>query len=242
MSMPEIALVEDEAVLREELAFQLGHLGFAVETFEEATQLYRRLAVRRFEVVVLDIGLKGEDGLSICSYLREHDRQVGIVFVTARVLREDRLSGLHAGADAYLGKPVDIDELVLVLQRLTERRAHLPQPTPEARASASLWQLESGSDYLRAPGGQRVHLSLNEARVLQLLFDKPKQVVTPPELASALGQLPEEYDKHRLEVIISRLRDKTLRETGLRLPVIARRGLGYVLRPDSEWFAEGVSR
>src|SRR5574343_1426377 len=74
-----IAIVEDEPMLREELAFQLRHMGFSVNTFENAQQFYRWLAVEKFDVVILDIGLAGEDGLSICAHLREHDRDVVLI-------------------------------------------------------------------------------------------------------------------------------------------------------------------
>lgn len=223
-----IAVVEDERILRDELAFQLTHLGFAVETFETAAQLYRRLAVRRYAVVVLDIGLADEDGLSICRYLRRHDKQLGLVFITARTTRDDRLTGLQAGGDAYLTKPVDIDELALLLRRLAERNGDaLGRPTPGPLQPSGGWRLESGGDVLHTPDGARIRLSLNEARLLQRLLHCPDEVVTSRELARTLGLLPDEYDKHRLEVIISRLRDKVLRETGRTLPLRARRGLGY---------------
>lgn len=229
---PAIAIVEDERILRDELAFQLTHLGFAVETFETAAQLYRRLAVRRYAVVVLDIGLEDEDGLSICRYLRQHDKQLGLVFITARTTRDDRLTGLQAGGDAYLTKPVDIDELALLLRRLAERASDtLGWPTPGPLQLPSGWWLEPGGDVLRAPDGARIRLSLNEARLLQELLHRPDEVVTSQELARTLGLLPDEYDKHRLEVIISRLRDKVLRETGQTLPLRARRGLGYRFVP-----------
>ena len=229
---PAIAIVEDERILRDELAFQLTHLGFAVETFETAAQLYRRLAVRRYAVVVLDIGLEDEDGLSICRYLRQHDKQLGLVFITARTTRDDRLTGLQAGGDAYLTKPVDIDELALLLRRLAERAGDtLGWPTPGPLQLPSGWWLEPGGDVLRAPDGARIRLSLNEARLLQELLHRPDEVVTSQELARTLGLLPDEYDKHRLEVIISRLRDKVLRETGQTLPLRARRGLGYRFVP-----------
>jgi DNA-binding response OmpR family regulator len=230
---PAIAIVEDERILRDELAFQLTHLGFAVETFETAAQLYRRLAVRRYAVVVLDIGLADEDGLSICRYLRLHDKQLGLVFITARTTRDDRLIGLQAGGDAYLTKPVDIDELALLLRRLAERTGDaLDWPaSPDPLQPSSGWRLEPGGDVLRAPDGARIRLSLNEARLLQRLLYRPDEVVTSQELARTLGLLPDEYDKHRLEVIISRLRDKVLRETGRTLPLYARRGQGYRFAP-----------
>lgn len=229
---PTIAIVEDEAVLREELAFQLRHFGFAVETFESATQLYRRLAVGQFDAVVLDIGLHGEDGLSICSYLREHDKQIGIVFVTARALRDDRLVGLQAGADAYLTKPVDIDELHLLLKRLCERANSAGSPAPEAATLGDgEWRLDTDSEFLYVPGNLRVRLTLNELRLLGVMLEKPGKVVGGQELALALGLLPDEYNKHRVEVIISRLRDKVQRETGVILPVKSKRGVGYAFQP-----------
>lgn len=230
-----IALVEDEDVLREELSFQLGHLGFSVEAFESAEQLYRRMAVRRFSAIVLDIGLAGEDGLSVCRHLREHDKHVGIVFVTARALRDDRLVGLLAGADAYLTKPVDIDELSILLRRLSERAAEHRRRATDKAATASdgrTWRLEGNGDFLVAPDHSRVRLSANETRLLKMLLDKQGEPATPPELAHALGLLPDEYDKHRVEVIVSRLRDKVLRETGIALPLQTRRGLGYSFRPE----------
>lgn len=236
MSLPSIALVEDETILREELTFQLSQLGFAIESFADASQLYRRLAVHRFAVVILDIGLSGEDGLSIGSHLRRHDKRIGIVFVTARAQREDKLIGLRAGADAYLSKPVDIDELVLALQRLIERDndAGAVPDTALSLTAGTTWRLDHGGDFLLSPLSKRVRLTVNEMRLLRLLLDKPGEVAVAPALATALGQLPEDYDKHRVEVIISRLRDKVLRETGSVLPVMARRGVGYVFQPASD--------
>lgn len=228
--MPPIALVEDETILREELTFQLSQLGFAVESFENASQLFRRLAVHHFAVVILDIGLHGEDGLSVGSYLRRHDKQIGIVFVTARAQREDKLTGLHAGADAYLSKPVDIDELALILRRLVERGRD--ETGLHEKPEQLFWDLDRGGNFLLAPAGQRVRLSINEMRLLRVLLGKSGQVAVTSELATALGQLPDDYDKHRIEVIISRLREKVLRETGKVLPVLARRGVGYVFEPE----------
>ena len=127
---------------------------------------------------------------------------------------------------------MDIDELALLLRRLAERAGDtLGWPTPGPLQLPSGWWLEPGGDVLRAPDGARIRLSLNEARLLQELLHRPDEVVTSQELARTLGLLPDEYDKHRLEVIISRLRDKVLRETGQTLPLRARRGLGYRFVP-----------
>ena len=168
-----IAIVEDEPVLREELAFQLRHHGFAVETFEGATPFYRYLAMHPQTIAVLDIGLDGEDGLSIARYLRSHNRQMGVVFLTARSLHDDRMHGLALGADAYLTKPVELNELVLVLQRQIERMQTLTpptQPSPSPAAGSSAWQLLTESVVLVAPNSVRVSLSITEAQVFRYLL------------------------------------------------------------------------
>lgn len=223
-----IALVEDDRILREEMLFQLEHAGFAVEAFATAAELYRRLVSQRFAVLVLDIGLEGEDGLSICRYVREHDQAVGIVFVTARSLRFDRLEGLDAGADAYLTKPVDMDELQLILRRLAQRGMAV-EPAAAGGGAAGGWCLDDNGTVLLAPGGYRLRLNLNELQLLRELFREPGRVCGPGELLAALGVVPGDGDKHRVEVILSRLRDKVRRDCGLALPVRTLRGTGYVL-------------
>lgn len=233
-----VSIVEDEPVLREELAFQLEHHGFAVETFENAAQFYRYLAVRPKTVAVLDIGLAGEDGLSVCQYLRSHDAGMGIVFVTARGLRDDRLSGLDAGADAYLVKPVDVDELVLILRRLGQRltAAAVPEPQPPSAPEGRRWRLDSGSGMLVTPNGMWIRLSLSESQLLHALLAHQGEPCTHAELAAALGSMLDEYNKHRTEVIFSRLRERVYRHSGLILPIQAERCVGYRLLP----FATGT--
>jgi DNA-binding response OmpR family regulator len=224
-------MVEDDPVLREELAFQLGHAGFAVETFSDAPALYRRLAVRRFALLLLDIGLEGEDGLAICRHLRTHDAQLGILFVTARALRDERLAGLEAGADAYLTKPIDLAELLLVLRRLAER-VRPPRADALTGTAANDWRHDSAAAELIAPNGQRLRLSANETQLLSALLRQRGRVLPHDELAVALALLAEDNARHRIEVIISRLRARVRRETGLALPVRAQRGLGYLFAAD----------
>lgn len=226
-----VSIVEDEPVLRQEMEFQLRHHGFQVESFATAAQFYRYLAARQATIAVLDIGLRGEDGLSICKHLREFDQNMGIVFVTARSLRNDRLTGLTAGADAYLVKPVDMDELVLILKRLAQRFASRAETASHSVTApvGSQWQYEPGGGFVVAPNGVRVRLSVSEGQLLRALTAKAGAPCVDAELAIALGLFLQEYDKHRVEVIISRLRAKVERESGLSLPLHAVRGVGYRL-------------
>jgi DNA-binding response OmpR family regulator len=216
--------------------------------------------------------LVGEDGLSICTYLRRHDPHLGIAFLTARSLRDDRLRGLAAGADAYLVKPVEMQELILILDRLLDRRAISQgqnasattaatpaSPVASAQADAAMgglpdlgsvgraatatvaahavdtapdnaWTLHVGLGQLKAPNGLMRKLSNNERTLLYCLAQQQGEVISA-EILSAQLQIPqEEYDKHRIEVIISRLRRNIEQTVGLSLPLFAKRGTGYCVR------------
>ena len=196
--------------------------------FENAEQFYRYLVGQPKTIAVLDIALYGEDGLSICRHLRSTNAAMGIVFVTARGLRDDRLAGLLAGADAYLTKPVDIDELALILRRLVLRlEGTVEQPKPKLAASG--WQMEADSSFVIAPNDVRVRLSVNEAQLLRVLLKQPGAICSHVELGMALGLTVDEIDKHRIEVILSRLRSKAARSAGVPLAIQSERGIGYSL-------------
>lgn len=224
-----VALVEDEDILRQEMAFQLGHMGFTVETFNSAAGLYRYMATHPRSIVVLDIGLPGEDGLAICQYLRSHDPQLGIVFLTARGLRDDRLQGLASGADAYLVKPVDMEELVFVLRRLSARFTNLKSDTTRKIQPAGDWVLDTNSGFLIAPNQTRIRLSVNEGQICKTLMARRAEVCLHSELSLAIGLTPQDTDRHRIEVIVSRLRSKIERECGQPFPIKSVRNVGYLL-------------
>lgn len=125
-----IFLVEDTADLREEIVFGLSAMNFDVSGFGDSAGLYRALAVKRCDIVVIDIGLPGEDGFSIARHLRKNPA-FGLVFLTAHTTLDDRLHGFGSGADAYLVKPIDMRELAATL-RVVERRL---RPTVQTTAS-----------------------------------------------------------------------------------------------------------
>lgn len=225
-----ISVVEDHADLRRLISIQLESAGFKVNTFENANQFYRFLAFQERTIAILDIGLNGEDGLSICRYLRSKDPMMGIVFVTGRNTREDRLTGLTAGADAYLTKPVDMEELVLKVKRLALRLASKPSSAGPARAEQpGAWSMGADAAFTVAPNGVRVRLSVNETQLMHVLWTPPGRACSHAELGAALGLLAEEVDKHRIEVILHRLRTKVERSAGMTLPVKSCRGFGYRL-------------
>ena len=225
-----VVLVEDEAVLREEMAFQLEHKGFKVQGFENALQLYRYLAIQPNAIIVLDIGLPGEDGVAICKYLRDHDPLLGIVFVTARGQHDDRMTGLTAGADAYLTKPIDMNELALLLKRLATRFSAKADTSELRRAlNHEGWYMEPDELILFTPNKVRIRVSYNESQLLHTLLNRQGAPCSHAELGLSIGIDPDELDKHRIEVIVSRLCTKVKRTCGLSLPIQSVRGVGYAL-------------
>jgi DNA-binding response OmpR family regulator len=225
-SLPRIAIVEDDPDLRDSLTEYLQAHGFRAWSVASAEAFYKRLTVAPVDAVVLDIGLPGEDGLSICQYLRAHDVRIGIVFLTARNLRNDRLTGLGAGADAYLVKPVDMDELILLLKRLGQRGGIDPAPSPAAAPEAP-WRLTGRDWQLVSPDGRTLKLTAREHRLLGLLIEAKGAVVPKRQLCAELFGPQIRLGDDRLEVMVSRLRKKGRDACGLALPIQTAHAEGY---------------
>lgn len=219
-----IHLVEDDVDLREEMLLGLNGLGFKTMGFGCARDFYRGLVGNPCDIAVIDIGLPGEDGFSIAGHLRDSSR-IGIVLLTARSHLEDRLRGL-ADADLYINKPVDLVELGASLCSLARR---LQGAGPEVQARPE-WRLMDEDWTLYAPGGEALHLTASERRFMQYLFGERDKVVAREALATALGGDRHDYDLHRLETLVSRLRKKAA-DVGLNLPLRAVRSIGYLLSP-----------
>lgn len=219
-----IHLVEDDTDLREEMVLGLCGLGFAATGFGNAEEFYRGLVGNPCDIAVIDIGLPGEDGYSIAGHLRDTSA-VGVVLLTARGNLEDRLRGL-ADADLFLVKPVDLVELGASLCSLARRL----QTTAQARRSDSEWRLADEDWTLNSPDGAPVQLTASERQLLKVLFDNRDKAVARETLAASLGGNIYDYDLHRLETLVSRLRKKVA-DAGFSLPLRAVRGIGYLLSP-----------
>ena len=120
MTATKIIIVDDDCALCEQTVEYLSLSGFDVVGVGSAAELYRRLAVEDFAIIVLDVRLPDEDGLSIATHIRK-SRNVGIIMATASGETADRILGYEAGADLYLTKPIDFKELVAAVNNLTQR-------------------------------------------------------------------------------------------------------------------------
>ncbi|QOT76835.1 response regulator transcription factor [Cupriavidus basilensis] len=227
-----IALVEDNERLRMELAFHLTHAGYAVASLADAAALDAHLASQPCRLLILDLGLPDEDGLSICERLRRTRPDLGIVMLTARGMAHHRLAGLRGGADAYLVKPARTEELLLVIANLLRRldpvTPDAPLP-PAAGAPAPAWCLDARRLMAITPDGNPLPLTRVEGQLLRALRRRAPDPAGRRQLVEALGGNYLDFDEHRLDVAISRLRGK-LSQAWPHGPAIRTvRGVGYLL-------------
>ncbi len=214
-----LLIVEDDDILRDGLKVGLALAGFttdAVGTCEAATAALDSTA---FDAVVLDLMLPDGSGLDILKSLRSARNQIPVLLLTARDTVADRISGLDSGADDYLGKPFDLDEVAARLRALTRRS--------NGRSSADLkWgelMLVPSSQTVEQAGRQ-VRLSRREFTILQALMSHPGAILSRAQLEDKLYGWQEEVESNTIEVHIHHLRSKL--GPGLIETV---RGLGYRL-------------
>jgi DNA-binding response OmpR family regulator len=223
--MLRVLIVEDEPELRDNLMIGLSAHGFEVRGVGDGVAMDDALAEQSADLVVLDLGLPGEDGLEIAKRLRGRP-QLGVIMVTARGMNEECIRGLESGADSYLVKPVDISLLAAALMNLGRRLA---------RPAAAAWRFNRVASRLHTPNGSIVSLTAQECSLLALLFASQGSIVTRPAIFAAIGQPDELCSNSRLEVLISRLRSKVGRiDPEHSLPLRARHNMGYVFLVEDE--------
>ncbi|MCP5305861.1 MAG: response regulator transcription factor [Chromatiaceae bacterium] len=216
-----ILLVEDDADLAEGIATDLRRAGYAVDTADNGIDAEYLGHEQLFDAIILDLGLPGRPGLEVLSAWRRAGLETPVLILTARDAWSDRVTGLKAGADDYLGKPFHIEELVARLQALLRRSA--------GRANAELvvggLQLDEERQRVRRTDGVELELTATEFRLLRYLMMHPDRLLSKTRLTDHLYEGDQDRDSNVLEVYIRRLREKLGREL-----IETRRGQGYVFR------------
>ena len=220
-----VLILEDDEVLCERvLVPRLSQFGFDASAVSSFAQMQEVIVQRAPDLVVLDIGLPDVDGFEVARRLRKDAPGIGIVMLTGRSENDDRVRGLMEGGDAYLSKPVEIDVLVATLHSVARRLQILPD---EKKGG---WKLSADGWLLHTPGGASVRLSKAERQLMEALVKWPNEAMPRETLFAALADDLVEFDPHRLESLIHRLRRKTLSSTGDHLPLAVVRGVGYVFQ------------
>ena len=222
-----VLVVDDDVRLRALLSRYLAEQGFRVTAAGHAAEARDKLRVVQPDLLVLDVMMPGETGLSLTDALRAERADVPILLLTARGAPEDRIAGFEAGADDYLAKPFEPYELVLRLRAMLRRRVQAPV---ETQASIRLGPLEFDVARAELAGPEGiVHLTGGEAALLQVLARRPGEVLSRDEIVDTLHM--DEAGERAIDVQVTRLRRKI--EADPREPRFLHtvRGRGYILKP-----------
>lgn len=220
-----ILVVDDDRAVREALRRALTLAGYEVQLAQDGEQALEQIAQAVPEAVVLDVGLPGLDGLEVCRRVRKLGNRVPILMLTARDAVADRIDGLDAGADDYMVKPFDVEELKARLRALL-RRAN-PQSSGEELSFAEV-TLDSNRHGARV-GDSFVELTRTEYQLLELLLLNPRRVLPHSLIYDRVWGYDFGPSSNALRVYVGYLRRK-LEEAGARNLIHTVRGVGYALR------------
>jgi two-component system OmpR family response regulator len=212
-----VLVIEDEPDLLAAMVrfLQLeGYVAFAAASLRAAEQW---MTQHDMDIIVLDLGLPDGDGLTWLGS-RPGLRDKGVIMTTARGEGSSRVSGVRAGADAYLVKPVQLEELTALIRNLLHRLR---------RTDLASWTLDTMSWTLFSPEGQAIKLTHSEQVVLIEVARVPGASVSRDVLVTALGHSPDVYDPRRMEVMVRRLRNKAKETLGYDLPLETAHRIGY---------------
>lgn len=224
-----LLLIEDDAAMQTALQRALSRRGMNVSACNDGRLALAQWTATQPDVVVLDLSLPGLDGLEVLAQARHQGLATPVLILTARGTVGDRIMGLNLGADDYLPKPFDLDELEARLRALVRRR---PVPHTESGSTAYLagtlrYEKESGAIYNQ---GLVLELTPRELALLQALIVKPGHAVSKEKLFELVFPGEAEVQYEAVEVVVYRLRKK-LAGTGVTLVTL--RGLGYLLKVDA---------
>lgn len=229
-----ILIVDDDARLRNLLERYLDEQGFGVKAVADGAQMDRALLREHFDLMVLDLMLPGEDGLSICRRLRGAESDLPIVMLTARSDEVDRIIGLEIGADDYLPKPFNPRELLARINAVLRRRPRaLPGAPAEETEVVSFGQVEVDLGARRLScNGEDQPLTTGEFALLKVLLQHPREPLSRDRLMElARGREYDAFDRS-IDVQISRLRKLVEDEPAKPRYLQTVWGFGYVFVPD----------
>lgn len=214
-----LLLIEDDSMIGESVRKGLRQDGFSVDWVQDGRAAELAVETEPYELVLLDLGLPGKDGLAVLKSIRQRGNRVPVLILTARDAVADRVKGLDAGADDYLVKPFDLDELGARIRALLRRQSGRVDPVLRL-GNLSL----NPATHEVQLSGQTVNLSAREFALLEALMDRPGAVLSRAQLEEKLYGWGEEVESNTVEVYIHGLRKKIGAEWIKNV-----RGVGYML-------------
>lgn len=203
-----ILVVDDHADIRDPLAAYLRRYGMQVSTAANGEEMRTQLAARRTDLIILDVMMPGEDGLTLCRYVYEH-LGIPVILLTAVADSADRIVGLEMGADDYIVKPFEPRELLarirVILRRVQEPRSRRSR---EQAYTFEQWCLNASRHELQAADGDKVELSPAEFRLLLAFVEHPNRVLSRDKLLELIDRDQDQVFDRSVDSHISRLRKK----------------------------------
>jgi two-component system OmpR family response regulator len=219
-----ILVAEDEPKLAQRICARLSDAGFVVDVSHDGKDAQFLGSTETYDAVVLDLGLPGLDGLSVLEQWREAGVRTPVLVLTARGRWHEKLAGFNAGADDYVTKPFEMDEVVVRLNALIRRSAG--HATPTLTCGPLAHDPNSGRFTL---DGEPLELTAQEYRILAYLMLRQGQIVSRTELYEHVYDRDAERDSNVLDVLLSRIR----RKVGTSL-IVTVRGRGFLLSDDAQ--------
>ncbi|RPI47475.1 MAG: response regulator [Betaproteobacteria bacterium] len=229
-SPPHVLVVDDEPAIGDLIRNYLTRHGFRVSVAENGDEMRQRMAHERVDLVLLDLGLPGEDGLTLTRHIRSHSN-VGVIIVTGSGESVDRIVSLELGADAFVSQPFDLRELLARVRSVLRRTAPAGEAEPPARAaglSFEGWRLDPQSRRLFAAGGNEVMLTTGEYELLQVFVENPNKVLTRDRLLQATRNRDAAPFDRAIDMQIARLRRKIEADADKPVLIKSVRGAGYI--------------
>jgi two-component system OmpR family response regulator len=214
-----LLLLEDHLALSDAIASHLRAHGFVVEAFSTVKQAEGALATAEFGAALIDLSLPDGNGLDLVIRLRRQGGLLPIIIMTARDQIRDRIRGLEAGADDYLVKPFDLDELLARIHAVSRRY----EGNPSTVQSFGHFDVDRNSHRVSVRG-EDIPLTAKEWALLEKLVSRPGTVFSKEQLEQSIYRFDDDTESNTLEVFISRLRKKLGKDT-----IETIRGLGYRL-------------
>ena len=239
MAIPRILVVDDDVELCNMLADYLTHEGFMVYTASNGSEIRHHFNTSRIDLVLLDIMLGEEDGITLCQELRTR-QDVPIIFVSTLSSDQQRVSGYKVGADDYIAKPFNPELLLARIKavlRRGRRSASLNYRRDIAEYHFNGWRYSGKSDEVYSPIGVQVALSKQETRLLKVFLANPHIALSRKEILSAMDTTQDaainfDASGRALDVLVGRLRSKIERNPKVPELLKTERGIGYIFAVD----------
>lgn len=227
MNLTRVLVIEDDAAIRRGVCDALAAAGIAVSPAETGERGLELLAENsNFNLVLLDVVLPGQDGMSVIATIREQRPALPVIMLTARGSVEDRVRGLRLGADDYVVKPFNVAELLARVEAVMRRSPDRNQAAAELDLGHCVADLERRA--VRFPNGRTVELSEKETDLLSYFAAHPGRIVTRDELIERIWELnPRRLQTRTVDMHVARLREKLGDEASSSDLIVTVRGKGY---------------